>query len=61
LYKRLERGQFQIPVPTSDQKEIQLSYEKVVMLLEGIDLASIPQDAAQKRRKRYREFQNQFA
>jgi len=55
LYKRLEQGRFQIPTLPLDQKKIQLSYEEVVMLLEGIDLASV------KRRKRYQEFQNQLA
>ena len=55
LYKRLEQGRFQSPVAGAGKKEIQLSYETIIMLLEGIDLNSI------KRRKRYKKNQKQLA
>ena len=44
LYKRLERGRFQVPPPGSPY----LTYETLIMLLEGIDLASV------RRKKRYK-------
>jgi len=46
FYKRLEQGRFQELLPTAG-KDINISYDTLVMLLEGIDLKSI------KRRKRY--------
>ena len=46
-YKRLERGTFELPLCTSDQTSLELSWSDLVMLLEGIELKSV------KRRKRY--------
>jgi transposase len=54
LYKRLEAGCFQTP-PADSQippEGLALSYEQLVMIIEGIDLQSI------KRRKRYEIMQN---
>ncbi len=48
LYKRLEQGRFQY-LFSANNSSIELSYEALIMLLEGIDLQSI------KRRKRYRK------
>jgi len=48
LYKRLEQGRFQKLLST-DQDGLTISYETLVMLLEGVDLASI------KRRIRYQK------
>ena len=49
FYKRLEQGSFQVPVfsehPTSS---MELSYDQLLILLEGIDISSI------KRRKRFK-------
>jgi transposase len=47
FYKRLEKGTFQRPVSCSGTSSIDLSYEELVMMLEGIDLNTI------KRRSRY--------
>jgi len=47
FYKRLEKGTFQIPPATADQKSIELSYDILLMLVEGIDISSL------KRRVRY--------
>jgi transposase len=49
LYKRLEAGRFQMPpAEASDNPEaINITYEQLVLIIEGIDLASV------KRRKRY--------
>lgn len=47
LYKRLEQGRFQTSVHPLSLKEVPLSYENIIMLLEGIDLSRI------RRRKRY--------
>lgn len=46
LYKRLEEGRFQ-ELFFKDSKGAYISYESLIMLLEGIDLNSV------KRRKRY--------
>ncbi|MHB2148415.1 IS66 family insertion sequence element accessory protein TnpB [Calditrichota bacterium LG25] len=46
LYKRLEQGRFQ-KLLFKDSKGAYISYESLIMLLEGIDLNSV------KRRKRY--------
>ncbi|MHB2149985.1 IS66 family insertion sequence element accessory protein TnpB [Calditrichota bacterium LG25] len=46
LYKRLEQGRFQ-KLFFKDSKGAYISYESLIMLLEGIDLNSV------KRRKRY--------
>lgn len=48
FYKRLEKGTFQIPPHTLENTSIQLPYEELLMMIEGIDLSSI------KRRIRYR-------
>ena len=47
LYKRLEKGTFQIPPNPSQHTSIELSYDVLMMLLEGIDITGI------KRRSRY--------
>lgn len=47
FYKRLEKGTFQFPSHSKPDSSIQLSYEELTMILEGIDLTSI------KRRSRY--------
>jgi transposase len=47
LYKRLEKGTFQIPPNPSQQPSIELPYDVLMMLLEGIDVTGI------KRRRRY--------
>jgi len=44
-YKRLEEGTFE--VPGTDEKSINIKWEELVMMLEGIALKSV------KRRKRY--------
>lgn len=46
-YKRLERGTFELPLSSTTQTSLELSWSELVMLLEGIELGSI------KRRKRY--------
>jgi transposase len=47
LYKRLEKGRFQLAANHYSQGDSALSYDSIIMLLEGIDLRQI------KRRKRY--------
>jgi transposase len=47
FYKRLEAGTFQVPDNSNEEKGIQLSSDKLQLILSGIDLTSI------KRRKRY--------
>ena len=49
MYKRLESGKFQIPPVDSITipEGLALSYEQLVMIIEGIDLRSV------RRRKRY--------
>jgi len=47
FYKRLEKGTFQRPFSDLDSNSINLSYDELIMMLEGIDLTAI------KRRKRY--------
>jgi len=49
LYKRLEKGTFQMPPNPSQQSSIELSYDVLIMLLEGIDVTRI------KRRPRYQQ------
>lgn len=46
FYKRLEKGRFQ-RLCQAEEKGLNISYETLVMLLEGLDLKSL------KRRKRY--------
>ena len=50
LYKRLEKGTFQIPPNPADQPSIELSYDVLMMLVEGIDVTTI------KRRLRYQRY-----
>ena len=47
FYKRLERGTFQLPRHLSNQTSLDVPYEDLMMIIEGIDLASV------KRRPRY--------
>lgn len=47
FYKRLEKGTFQLPPNTTDISQIQLPYNELLMIMEGIDLNSV------KRRSRY--------
>lgn len=55
LYKRLEKGRFQFTSHHTSQSGILLSYENIIMLLEGIDIERI------KRRKRYILAENNVA
>lgn len=47
FYKRLEQGTFQLPINLTDQTSLELRYDELMMILEGIDLNAI------KRRRRY--------
>jgi transposase len=47
FYKRLEKGTFQRPSWSEDNRSLIMHYEELVMLIKGIDLTSI------KRRTRY--------
>jgi transposase len=47
FYKRLEKGTFQRPSWSEDNRSLIMPYEELVMLIKGIDLTSI------KRRTRY--------
>lgn len=47
FYKRLEQGTFQLPRRCAEAAAIAVGYDEVMLILEGIDLASI------KRRQRY--------
>ena len=47
FYKRLEQGTFQLPRHAAEAAALELPYDELLMMLEGIDLASI------KRRRRY--------
>jgi transposase len=47
LYKRLEAGRFQMPPSDALPEGLRLSYEQLLMIIEGIDLRSV------KRRKRF--------
>ncbi len=51
FYKRLEQGSFQLPHPLAEHPSLELPYDELMMILEGIDLASI------KRRRRYHRVQ----
>ena len=55
FYKRLEQGTFQLRRPTAEQASLELPYEELMMILEGIDLASI------KRRRRYQHAPQQLS
>jgi transposase len=46
-YKRLEAGRYRFPVPTDGQPRVEVRAADLIMLLEGVDLASV------KRGKRY--------
>ena len=46
-YRRLERGTFQMPNMTADQKSAEIRSEELTMLLRGIDYSNV------QRRKRY--------
>jgi transposase len=45
--KRLEQGTFQLPTNSAQQVAVELSYEVLLLLLEGIDYTQL------KRRRRY--------
>jgi len=47
FYKRLEQGTFQLPANLDTQSSLELRYDELMLILEGIDLTSI------KRRRRY--------
>jgi transposase len=47
FYKRLESGTFELPTDSFEHDTIELPYENLMMLIEGIDLDSV------RRRKRY--------
>lgn len=47
FYKRLEQGTFQLPANFAQHSSLELRYDELLLILEGIDLASI------KRRPRY--------
>ena len=47
FYKQLESGRFQLPLSSNTDADILISYEQLVMIIEGIDFSSI------KRRKRF--------
>jgi transposase len=47
LYKRLEKGTFQFPVHSEEQPDIQISYDELLMIVQGIDLNFV------KRRPRF--------
>lgn len=49
FYKRLEKGTFELPQNPAEHPSIELSYDTLLMLLEGIQLNSI------KRRTRYQQ------
>lgn len=51
FYKRLEQGTFQLPHLLADKPSLELPYDELMMILAGIDLASI------KRRRRYQRSQ----
>lgn len=46
-YKRLEEGTFELPQPAAGEPCTELRWERLVMILEGIQLSSV------KQRKRY--------
>ena len=47
FYKSLERGTFELPLFASDAKSCVLSWDKLMLILEGVELSSV------RRRKRY--------
>ena len=54
-YKRLERGTFQLPVPTEGEQGIELTCTQFHRLLEGLDLKN-----GRRRRYRYRATRYRF-
>lgn len=48
IYKRLEQGRLQWPKSKSGEQSIEISYELLVMLIEGVDINYI------RRKKRYK-------
>jgi transposase len=46
-YKRLEEGTFELPVGENSEKQMQIRWEELVLILEGISLESV------RRRKRF--------
>jgi transposase len=46
-YKRLEEGTFELPQLIEGRQDLELKWERLVMILEGIQLSSV------KQRKRY--------
>jgi transposase len=47
FYKRLESGTFELPATSFEHDTVELPYENLMMLIEGIDLTSV------RRRKRF--------
>lgn len=47
FFKRLEEGTFEFPLSKEGSNEVQIKWEELIMILEGIKLNSV------KRRKRY--------
>ena len=47
-YKRLERGRFELPNVSSDGKRAKISWQKLMLIVKGIDLKSV------KKRRRYK-------
>jgi transposase len=47
FYKRLEQGTFQLPAHAKDDAALELPFEELMLILEGIDLSSV------KKRPRY--------
>lgn len=53
-YKRLEAGQFQMPPDTQNIETLRITYDQLLLIIEGIDLTTV------KRRKRYRLSAGEF-
>lgn len=51
FYKSLERGTFEMPIFAAGAKSCILSWDKLVLILEGVELKSV------RRRKRYRRME----
>ena len=49
FYKRLEKGTFQLPSTIADHASLQLPYDDLLLMLQGIDFENI------QRHKRYQE------
>jgi transposase len=48
-YKRLEKGTYEVPVTTDDDKDISISHEALHHILQGVSLKSV------RKRKRYQQ------